>query len=524
MRNARDFLALEDGVQYPLMFVAGASHRLPARLTFAATCSLATIASAQWSVINLHPAGASYSEARGVSRGRQVGFAYFGGTHHACLWTGSAQSLIDLNPAGSPEGFAYAVSGERQAGYVDGNDGLYHASVWNATSASWVDLHPKFAGQGSLAYGICLGQQVGVAEYRACLWSNSAASRVDLSPMIGEFFSEALGTSGSQQVGKVYLNSGTRASLWSGSAASWVDLTPVGSIGAEALAVHNGEQVGAVFFEGVSRASLWHGTAASWVDLHPDGAAWSEATGVYGGQQVGHVEIGGVVIASMWSGSADSWENLHTFLPAHFSSSEAFGVWNEAGSTYVAGRGFNTLTGREEALLWRKAAGNGADYDGDGIVDGADNCPESSNADQLDTDGDGMGDACDSCPGAQNMGMDWDYDGIDSACDLDEVMLYAYDERSHVSGSFTLDYVSPSGEERSFDGAADVDFSAMNPVHAVGSGQTGGGLKDEVVVSSTNSMAFEPGRISTVIEGSTQVAEGCTGGAGGTTSTGIRVR
>ena len=36
--------------------------------------------------------------------------------------------------------------------------------------------------------------------------------------------------------------------------------------------------------------------------------------------------------------------------------------------------------------------------DGDGTVDGADNCPLISNADQSDADSDGIGDACESTP------------------------------------------------------------------------------------------------------------------------------
>jgi hypothetical protein len=38
------------------------------------------------------------------------------------------------------------------------------------------------------------------------------------------------------------------------------------------------------------------------------------------------------------------------------------------------------------------------DRDGDGVADGSDNCPDVSNADQLDTDGDTIGDACDPSP------------------------------------------------------------------------------------------------------------------------------
>jgi len=39
------------------------------------------------------------------------------------------------------------------------------------------------------------------------------------------------------------------------------------------------------------------------------------------------------------------------------------------------------------------------DTDGDGAIDGADNCPLEANPDQRDVDGDGDGDACDDCPG-----------------------------------------------------------------------------------------------------------------------------
>lgn len=48
------------------------------------------------------------------------------------------------------------------------------------------------------------------------------------------------------------------------------------------------------------------------------------------------------------------------------------------------------------------------DFDGDGVINGDDNCPLTQNPEQLDLDGDGVGDACDS---------DIDGDGIDNALD-----------------------------------------------------------------------------------------------------------
>jgi hypothetical protein len=72
---------------------------------------------------------------------------------------------------------------------------------------------------------------------------------------------------------------------------------------------------------------------------------------VHGGQQVGYVNA--LSRASLWSGTAASWVDLHAFLPAEFNhSSIARGIWHDGTSTYVVGKGFNSTTGRDEALLW----------------------------------------------------------------------------------------------------------------------------------------------------------------------------
>ncbi|MBM4466915.1 MAG: hypothetical protein FJ014_15415 [Chloroflexi bacterium] len=58
------------------------------------------------------------------------------------------------------------------------------------------------------------------------------------------------------------------------------------------------------------------------------------------------------------------------------------------------------------------------DSDGDGVYDGADNCPLVPNPNQTDTDGDGVGDACDNCPEVYNPDQkDTDGDGVGDTCD-----------------------------------------------------------------------------------------------------------
>lgn len=61
------------------------------------------------------------------------------------------------------------------------------------------------------------------------------------------------------------------------------------------------------------------------------------------------------------------------------------------------------------------------DSDGDGIEDGADNCPRSYNPDQKDTDLDGVGDACDVNP--LGIATCWHWGTWVTAC----VTYYAYE-------------------------------------------------------------------------------------------------
>jgi hypothetical protein len=79
------------------------------------------------------------------------------------------------------------------------------------------------------------------------------------------------------------------------------------------------------------------------------------------------------------------------------------------------------------------------DDDGDGVADGADNCPLIANSDQANVDGDSFGDVCDEDDDADGIGdgadncpvdanpqqFDADVDGIGDACDATNSSLVA---------------------------------------------------------------------------------------------------
>ena len=364
----------------------------------------ASTASAQWTVVNLHPAdpGVFDSYLNGVQGGQLVKprAIAIGPSDRLYLvdWTAriqafdrdgkflgkawttpdyrTAASWVDLHPAGASMSTAVSVSNGKQVGNA-WVDGAPRASLWSGSAASWVDLTPAGSGSG-FAIGASGTQQVGEAAVGAYVhagrWAGTAGSWVDLNPASATD-SIASDTDGTQQVGYAYPTNGggnTRASLWTGTAGSWVNLHPSAALGSRCTAVHNGQQVGWGIYPIAMRAHLWTGTANSLVNLHPASASQSRCAGVHAGQQVGTVFVivgsSAIAHAALWSGTAASWVDLHTFLPPGFLESEANDIWHSNGYTLVVGYANNTATMRYEAIMWVKAPPCPANINGDGAV------------------------------------------------------------------------------------------------------------------------------------------------------------
>jgi hypothetical protein len=328
-------------------------------------------ASAQWSYVNLHPAGATESRAIATTDTQQAGWARMSGAQHAGLWSATAASFVDLDPACATSSLGHATTGTEQAGYAFFGS-LQLASLWSGTAASWINLNPTGA-TASYVLAMSGTEQGGWAVFDGVrapgIWAGTAASWVDLSP---DDNADGLvrDTNGTQQVGYSGAGGPLRASLWEGTPESWVDLSPAGSTGSIAYATIGTEQAGGAIFSGVSEAGTWAGTPESWVSIHPVGAAESQVLGMadttLGSVQVGYAAFAETVCptseratnphAAVWSGTAGSFVDLHAVLPANYACSETRYVFSSGATLYVAGFAYNSTTAREEAILWINSA------------------------------------------------------------------------------------------------------------------------------------------------------------------------
>lgn len=334
---------------------------------------IAATATADWTVINLHPtdAGATFSDIRGSGGAQQGGSVRFGTPDmNAALWIGSAASFVNLHPTlGVGASRALAVGDGQQGGWYSTGVAL-NPALWSGTADSFVNLTPLFGSAPAyegLVYGVGGGRQVGsVTQFQggpsiASLWSGTAASWTSLNPD-GAFSSIAFGIHAGQQVGSTRsaFDAPDRAAMWNGDAASYMDLHPDMLIthGSSARATDGAQQVGWTRDTDTQRtnAALWSGTSDSWVNLHPLFAQISIASAVDAGYQVGFVQTDEIFdetrVAALWNGTADSFVDLHQFLSGDFLYSSAQGIVVSGDTIVISGTGFNSVTGREEALLW----------------------------------------------------------------------------------------------------------------------------------------------------------------------------
>ncbi|MCA9278065.1 MAG: hypothetical protein H6815_04665 [Phycisphaeraceae bacterium] len=338
--------------------------------------SIASHASAQWTVTNLHPPGATQSGALGVQNWQQVGYATFNGADHAALWMGSATSFVDLHPAGAESSSVNDVHNGQQAGSATFG-GSAHASLWTGTSASHVDLHPALA-ESSEALAVHNGQQGGYAMIngypRASVWTGTSGSWRDITPAVYDF-SVVYGLDDSQHVGSTLFFLGN-ACVWNDNGTSSTILHSGFENHSSAYDVYSGQQVGYIAFLFNTRACYWNSEFGTQVYLHPNNGIGSVAYSVYDNYQAGWVSEAASQVrhACIWHGSVETWEDISAVLPGSWRDTEARGIWHDGTTLYVVGFGYNNATSRNEALLWSKPLDQScyADCDNNGTLSVAD--------------------------------------------------------------------------------------------------------------------------------------------------------
>lgn len=120
-------------------------------------------------------------------------------------------------------------------------------------------------------------------------------------------------------------------------------------------------------------------------------------------------------------------------------------VMQNAASWMVAGRTERRSEAAAGQIVIRR------DFDGDGIYDTDDNCPQAANAEQKDADADGAGDVCDRCP-ADATDTDSDADGICDPSDNCPGTPNPDQSNRDADGAGDLCDICPDDPENDFDG------------------------------------------------------------------------
>lgn len=338
---------------------------------FAVLPLLSAASQASWTVQRFFVEGATTSRVRHGNGTIQIGTALIGGVRQGGYWSGTSNSWVSILPAGASSAFTYHVFEDKIFGsaFLEGQN---RAGYWSTITNSWTSLHP--AGSTGSEVRVADGNQYGGflstpgIGLRPTVWNVATGTTVNLLPS-GYREGNLYDLENGRQVGSVGQSTSgpIGAALWSGTAESLVVLTPTGFGSSRAYGISGDQQVGHVTMGGqVLRAALWRGTKESFVNLHPFGAANSEARAVLNGIQVGNATFGNTVKAALWTGTSDSWVDLHATLSG-YSSSRADEIWSDGLNYYIGGTGFNTVTNREEGLLWTQPVPEPATMIGLGI-------------------------------------------------------------------------------------------------------------------------------------------------------------
>lgn len=276
-------------------------------------------------IIDMHPAGFTFSSVNGRSGNLSVGFAGTSSLAQSPIrWNGTTASTLSV-PFAYVVGRAVATDGVQIVGFASEGDpevgiGVSHAMLWNVATGAAVDLGKKNTVNG-VGGGVQVGYKMGSKGSTAGLWRGTSASFVDLH-VRGNDVSMAADTDGTVQVGYVAVDVRVRnearprdirfysAGYWTGTAASFTYLSsPYRHSFAVAVKgdsiVGYGNTSDAIGTPQFSHAVAWVGPERNYIDLHallPADMKTSRATGVdEAGNIVGYgVTTGNLVRSFIW--------------------------------------------------------------------------------------------------------------------------------------------------------------------------------------------------------------------------------
>lgn len=272
------------------------------------------------SFVLLHNAASAFSTSRfnATSGSYHVGEGLVGSAIHALRYQDSSGAIVDINPPGYVSSSAAdVVTGPRIGGQAT-IGGAAHAYYWPGLSATGVDLHPS-----------------------------------------GHSYSLVTALSTTQQFGSAALAGNRRACRWSGTAASFISMHPSAYVSSEVAATNGTQHVGSGKLSaspGLSRAIMWPTSGVVVTNLHPSAHSESFARDTNGTLQVGFIKTtGGLYKAVCWNGTAASMVDLNALLAplgSGFGTNSYAMTIDSAGD--IAGYAFNTVTGRNHPILWRR--------------------------------------------------------------------------------------------------------------------------------------------------------------------------